>query len=175
MSEERYAGDLMVRKKKENSMHIYLNKWKSELMKCVRLLGSVDGPLEVYGLIFKVKIVKKLVGILLVITWHFLFLFLEVIAILLNSTYILHLWLYMCVVCIYIVTTCICSPKPQIAYFSWLWALKHNIYIFFFLEANYFTTFQWVLSYTDMNQPWSYMYFPLYSLLWLHFFLFCIY
>ena len=91
MSEERYAGDLMVRKKKENSMHIYLNKWKSELMKCVRLLGSVDGPLEVYGLIFKVKIVKKLVGILLVITWHFLFLFLEVIAILLNSTYILHL------------------------------------------------------------------------------------
>ena len=113
-------------------MHIYLNKWKSELMKCVWLLSSVDGPLEVYGLIFKVKIVKKLVGILLVITWHFLFLFLEVIAILLNSTYILHLWLYMCVVCIYIVTTCICSPKPQIAYFSWLWALKHYIYIFFF-------------------------------------------
>lgn len=41
-------------------------------MKCVRLLGSVEGPLEVYGLIFKVKTVKKLVGILLVITWHFL-------------------------------------------------------------------------------------------------------
>ena len=91
MSEERYVGDLMVRKKKENSMHIYLNKWKSELMKCVRLLSSVEGPLEVYGLIFKVKTVKKLVGILLVITWHFLFLFLEVIAILLNFTYILHL------------------------------------------------------------------------------------
>ena len=91
MSEERYVGDLMVRKKKENSKHIYLNKWKSELMKCVRLLGSVEGPLEVYGLIFKVKTVKKLVGILLVITWHFLFLFLEVIAILLNFTYILHL------------------------------------------------------------------------------------
>ena len=26
------------------------------------------------------------------------------------------------------------------------------------MEANYFTTLQWVLSYTDMNQPWSYMY-----------------
>ena len=25
------------------------------------------------------------------------------------------------------------------------------------MEANYFTTFQWVLSYIDMNQPWSYM------------------
>ena len=31
---------------------------------------------------------------------------------------------------------------------------------FYKLEANYFTTFQWVLSYIDMNQPWSYMYSP---------------
>lgn len=72
MSEEKVCCDLMAKKKKENSMHIYLNKWKSELMKCIRLLGSVEGPLEVYGLIFKVKPVKKLIGILLVITWHFL-------------------------------------------------------------------------------------------------------
>ena len=28
------------------------------------------------------------------------------------------------------------------------------------MEANYFTALQWVLSYTDMNQPWSYMYSP---------------
>ena len=31
---------------------------------------------------------------------------------------------------------------------------------FYSLEANYFTTFQWVLSYIDMNQLWSYMYSP---------------
>ena len=31
---------------------------------------------------------------------------------------------------------------------------------FYQLEANYFTTFQWALSYIDMNQPWSYMYSP---------------
>ena len=30
---------------------------------------------------------------------------------------------------------------------------------FYYLEANYFTTLQWVLSYIDMNQPWSYMLF----------------
>ena len=34
-------------------------------------------------------------------------------------------------------------------------------FIYFYqLEANYFTILQWVLSYTDMNQPWSYMYSP---------------
>ena len=40
-----------------------------------------------------------------------------------------------------------------------------NFFLFFFLiiffnwlEANYFTTFLWVLSYIDMNHPWSYMY-----------------
>ena len=32
--------------------------------------------------------------------------------------------------------------------------------VFNWLEANYFTTFLWVLSYIDMNQPWSYMYSP---------------
>ena len=26
----------------------------------------------------------------------------------------------------------------------------------FISEANYFTTLQWVLSYIDMNQPWSF-------------------
>ena len=31
---------------------------------------------------------------------------------------------------------------------------------FYWLEASYFTTFQWGLSYIDMNQPWSYMYSP---------------
>ena len=33
------------------------------------------------------------------------------------------------------------------------------LFIYFYqLETNYFTTLQWVLSYIDMNQPWSYMY-----------------
>ena len=31
---------------------------------------------------------------------------------------------------------------------------------FYQLEANYFTTLQWFLSYIEMNQPWSYMYSP---------------
>ena len=31
---------------------------------------------------------------------------------------------------------------------------------FYQLEANYFKTFQWVLSYIDMNPPWIYMYPP---------------
>ena len=35
---------------------------------------------------------------------------------------------------------------------------------FYWLEANYFTTLEWVLSYIDMNQPWSYMYSPSRSL-----------
>ena len=30
---------------------------------------------------------------------------------------------------------------------------------FYQLEANYFTILQWFLSYIDMKQPWSYMYF----------------
>ena len=38
-------------------------------------------------------------------------------------------------------------------------------FLFFFIyfhhvEANYFTTLQWFLSYIDMNQPWIYMYSP---------------
>ena len=46
-------------------------------------------------------------------------------------------------------------------YVNWFVHL-FNVFFFFFhqLEANYFTTFQWVLSYIDMNQPWSYMYSP---------------
>ena len=37
-------------------------------------------------------------------------------------------------------------------------------FIYFYqLKANYFTTFQCVLSYIDMNQPWSYMYSPFQS------------
>ena len=31
---------------------------------------------------------------------------------------------------------------------------------FYQLEANYFTILQWFLPYTDMNQPWIYMYSP---------------
>ena len=35
------------------------------------------------------------------------------------------------------------------------------LFIYFYqLEANYFTLLQWVLSYIDMNQPWSYIYSP---------------
>ena len=33
-------------------------------------------------------------------------------------------------------------------------------FIFYQLEANYFTILQWVLPYIDMNQPWIYMYSP---------------
>ena len=40
--------------------------------------------------------------------------------------------------------------------------LEPVVFLFFFLlvRANYFTTLQWVLSYIDMNQPWSSMYSP---------------
>ena len=39
--------------------------------------------------------------------------------------------------------------------------LSFFFFIYFYqLVANYFTTFQWVLSYIDMNQPWIYMYSP---------------
>ena len=47
--------------------------------------------------------------------------------------------------------------------------LRGSAFFFFFffnlfflnqLEANYFTIFQWFLSYIDMNQPWIYMYSP---------------
>ena len=40
----------------------------------------------------------------------------------------------------------------------------HFLFFFFYfyqLEANYFTILQWFLSYTVMNQPWIYMYFPI--------------
>ena len=43
------------------------------------------------------------------------------------------------------------------------WYIHSPLMSFFFfnlLEANHFTTLQWVLSYIDMNQPWSYMYSP---------------
>ena len=37
----------------------------------------------------------------------------------------------------------------------------HFFSIYFYqLQDNYFTILQWVLSYIDMNQPWSYMYSP---------------
>ena len=54
-------------------------------------------------------------------------------------------------------------PRKQSTFSSADYALA--LFFFFFiyfyqLEANYFTTFQWVLSYIDMNQPWSYMYSP---------------
>ena len=47
--------------------------------------------------------------------------------------------------------------SPHIFYF--LIFFKSFFFIYFYqLEANYFTTLQWVLSHIDMNQPWSYMY-----------------
>ena len=37
------------------------------------------------------------------------------------------------------------------------WFFIFFIFIFYQLEANYFTILQWFLSYIDMNQPWIYM------------------
>ena len=46
-------------------------------------------------------------------------------------------------------------------FFCMLKILFYFIFIYFFqVEANYFKTFRWVLSYTDMNHPWSYIYSP---------------
>ena len=56
-----------------------------------------------------------------------------------------------------------CSPKMSPASECTVRLLEWGILFFFFfiyfyqLAANYFTTLQWVLSYIDMNQPWSYM------------------
>ena len=48
-----------------------------------------------------------------------------------------------------------CNPE----YCTFFFFVDFFLFIYFYyLEANYFTTFQWVLSYIDMNQPWSYMY-----------------
>ena len=35
-----------------------------------------------------------------------------------------------------------------------------SLHLFLLVGGYYFTTFQWVLSYIDMNQPWNYMYSP---------------
>ena len=45
-------------------------------------------------------------------------------------------------------------------FFFFFFLIGKGSFFFFFnqLEANYFITFQWVLSYIDMNQPWIYMY-----------------
>ena len=50
-----------------------------------------------------------------------------------------------------------------ILYYSFLKNRNHIsffLYLFYQLEANYFTILQWFLSYIDMNQPWIYMYSP---------------
>ena len=49
---------------------------------------------------------------------------------------------------------------PQLISRSLIFFFKFFFFFFNWLEANYFTTFPWVLSYIDMNQPWSYMYSP---------------
>ena len=38
--------------------------------------------------------------------------------------------------------------------------LTFIFFSFIFISWRLITTFQWVLSYIDMNQPWSYMYSP---------------
>ena len=45
----------------------------------------------------------------------------------------------------------------EINYSIFLSLRFYFFFYFYWLEANYFTTFQWILSYIDMNQPWSYM------------------
>ena len=53
------------------------------------------------------------------------------------------------------------SPSPPAFNLSRHQGLFFFFFIYFYyLEANYFTTLQWVLSYIDMNQPWSYKYSP---------------
>ena len=52
-----------------------------------------------------------------------------------------------------------CCSNIFFLFFYLLFSFFFFIY-FYWLEANYFTTLQWVLSYIDMNQPWSYMHSP---------------
>ena len=64
--------------------------------------------------------------------------------------------------------SCLITNDYNLSFFFLLWLsiyVAFTDFIFFFiyfywLEANYFTTFQWVLSNIDMNQPCSYMYSP---------------
>ena len=44
---------------------------------------------------------------------------------------------------------CVLRKRKQYFYFFFIY--------FYQLKANHFTILQWVLSYTDMNQPWIYM------------------
>ena len=56
--------------------------------------------------------------------------------------------------------------KPSTSKLLSCWVLDARFFFFFFfiyfywLEANYFTPLQWVLSYIDTNQPWNYKYSP---------------
>ena len=69
-----------------------------------------------------------------------------------------------------IVAVLVCIPTNSVRGFPFLHILSsiyclQTFFSFFFfvfyqLEANYFTILQWVLSYIDMNQPQIYMYFP---------------
>ena len=66
----------------------------------------------------------------------------------------------------YSVCKCCLSVLPICCTMTSASSVTEHFYIVFFfiyfyqLEANYFTTLQWVLSYIEMNQPWSYMYSP---------------
>ena len=55
-----------------------------------------------------------------------------------------------------------CFKYQNVTFISLLFIFYFLFFFIYFyqLEANYFTTFQWVLSDIDMNQPWSYMYSP---------------
>ena len=73
------------------------------------------------------------------------------------STFQIYIYMYTCIIYTYmtymidtIYTGCMC-----------IYVCIYIFFIYFYqLEANYFTILQWVLSYIDMNQPWSYMYSP---------------
>ena len=54
------------------------------------------------------------------------------------------------------------NEKSQRQAFAYLGIFFLIVYLFIFyqLEANYFTILQWFLSYIDMNQRWIYMYSP---------------
>ena len=64
-------------------------------------------------------------------------------------------------------SSAVISSSKCLVYFSFWDSYSINVILlndiffsiyFYQLEANYFTILQWVLSYIDMNQPWSYMY-----------------
>ena len=64
--------------------------------------------------------------------------------------------------CTDVLSTCLCSShflhNTPLRISTIIISILFIFSIYFYqLEANYFTTLQWVLSYIDMNQPWSHM------------------